>query len=134
MPRIWSTPAMFVVTAWNASMSCFASAEFLYAGMAKPPWSSTATPRCLFVVRQDYSDQREVRRALTAAELTEMKVLGFVFYGEKVNQGSYYSKRYYNKYYNSYYHSSDHRKQEDAQNHELHHEHHKGADNNEHKA
>ena len=89
---------------------------------------------CLFVVRQDYSDQREVRRALTAAELTEMKVLGFVFYGEKVTQGSYYSKRYYNKYYNSYYHSSDHRKHEDAQNHELHHEHHKGADNNEHKA
>ena len=84
---------------------------------------------CLFVVRQDYSDQREVRKALKAAELTDMKVLGFVFYGEKINQGSYYSRRYYNKYYNSYYHSSDHRKHEDAQEHEHHHVNHKGAEN-----
>lgn len=58
----------------------------------------------LFVVRQDFSDHREIRRALVSAEMTGLEVLGFVFYGEKIHQGRYYSKRsqrgyqYYNKY------------------------------------
>ncbi|MBQ6595014.1 MAG: polysaccharide biosynthesis tyrosine autokinase [Clostridia bacterium] len=57
---------------------------------------------CLFVVRQNYSDHREVRRALIAAEMTGMNVLGFAFYGEKLHQGSYYSRRYYRNYYHKY--------------------------------
>ncbi len=58
----------------------------------------------LFVVRQNFSDHREIRRALVAAEMTGLEVLGFVFYGENIHQGRYYSKRsqrgyqYYNKY------------------------------------
>ena len=58
----------------------------------------------LFVVRQDFSDHREIRRALVSCEMTGLEVLGFVFYGEKLHQGKYYSKRsqrgyeYYNKY------------------------------------
>ena len=58
----------------------------------------------LFVVRQDFSDHREIRRALVSAEMTGLEVLGFVFYGENIHQGRYYSKRsqrgyqYYNKY------------------------------------
>lgn len=58
----------------------------------------------LFVVRQNFSDHREIRRALVSAEMTGMEVLGFVFYGENIHQGRYYSKRaqrgyqYYNKY------------------------------------
>ncbi len=58
----------------------------------------------LFVVRQDFSDHREIRRALISAEMTGLEVLGFVFYGEKIHQGKYYSRRsqrgyqYYNKY------------------------------------
>ncbi len=58
----------------------------------------------LFVVRQEFSDHREIRRALVSCEMTGMEVLGFVFYGEKLHQGKYYSKRsqrgyeYYNKY------------------------------------
>ena len=58
----------------------------------------------LFVVRQNYSDHREIRRALVSAEMTGLEVLGFVFYGENIHQGRYYSKRsqrgyeYYNKY------------------------------------
>ena len=58
----------------------------------------------MFVVRQDFSDHREIRRALVSCEMTGMEVLGFVFYGEKLHQGKYYSKRsqrgyeYYNKY------------------------------------
>ena len=58
----------------------------------------------LFVIRQNFSDHREIRRALISAEMTGLEVLGFVFYGENIHQGRYYSKRsqrgyqYYNKY------------------------------------
>ncbi len=56
---------------------------------------------CLLIVRQGYSDHRAIKKALVAAELTGMNVLGFVFYGENINQGSYYNKKYYKKnYYN----------------------------------
>lgn len=57
---------------------------------------------CLFVARQDYSDHRDVRKALSAAEMTGMDVLGFVFYGERLHEGSYYSRKYYKGYYNKY--------------------------------
>ena len=65
---------------------------------------SSEAAGALFVVRQDFSDHREIRRALISAEMTGLEVLGFVFYGEKLHQGKYYSKRsqrgyeYYNKY------------------------------------
>ena len=64
----------------------------------------------LFVVRQGFSDHREVRKALTAAEMTGMDLLGFVFYGERLKTGGYYSR----KYYKSYYHKYDHREHASA--------------------
>ena len=68
--------------------------------VADPLMISSHVAGCLMVVRQGYSDHREIRKALASAELTGMDVLGFVFYGEKISQGSYYSKKYYNtKYY-----------------------------------
>ena len=55
---------------------------------------------CLFVVRQDYSDHREIRKALISAEMMGMNVMGFVFYGEQLSQrGNYYSRKYYKDYY-----------------------------------
>ena len=54
---------------------------------------------CLLIVRQGYSDHRAIKKALIAAEMTGMNVLGFAFYGESINQGSYYSKKYYKKNY-----------------------------------
>ncbi len=57
---------------------------------------------CLFVTRQHFSDHRDIRKALVAAEMTGMNVLGFVFYGEKLHQDSYYSKKYYKSYYHKY--------------------------------
>lgn len=54
---------------------------------------------CLLIVRQGYSDHRAIKKALMAAEMTGMNVLGFAFYGENTNQGSYYSKKYYKKNY-----------------------------------
>lgn len=57
---------------------------------------------CLFIVRQDFSDHRDIRKALAAAEMTGMSVLGFVFYGERIRQGGYYSRRYYKSYYHNY--------------------------------
>ena len=59
----------------------------------------------LFVVRQHYSDHREIRKALIAAEMTGMEMLGFVFYGEKLKQGSYYRRKSYRGYkdYDRYY-------------------------------
>ena len=63
---------------------------------------SSSVAGCIFVTRQDFSDHRDIRRALIAAEMTGMNVLGFVFYGEHVSHGSYYSRRYYKSYYNQY--------------------------------
>ena len=61
----------------------------------------------LFVVRQGYSDHRDIHRALNQAEMTGLNLLGFVFYGENLRQGGYYSRRYYygkyGKYYGNYY-------------------------------
>lgn len=70
---------------------------------------------CLFVVRQDFSDHRDIGKALTAAEMTGMSVLGFVFYGENIHQGGYYSRRYYK----SYYHNYDYRKRTEEVNEPL---------------
>lgn len=57
---------------------------------------------CVLVIRQNYSDHREIRKALISAEMAGMNVLGFVFYGEKLKQGQYYGKKYYKKYYSRY--------------------------------
>ena len=72
----------------------------------------------LFVVRQHFSDHKEIRKALTAAELTGLELLGFVFYGEKIHQGSYYSRRYYHYKGYYYYHKYDTkaRKAKEAEN------------------
>ncbi len=59
----------------------------------------------IMVVRQHFTDHREVRTALVAAEMTGLNLLGFVFYGEKLHQGSYYSRKYYRGY--RYYHKYD---------------------------
>ena len=63
---------------------------------------SASVAGCLFITRQDFTDHRDIRKALISAEMTGMNVLGFVFYGEKINQGGYYSRRYYKSYYNKY--------------------------------
>ena len=70
--------------------------------VADPLVVSAHVAGCLFVVRQNYSDHRDIRSALVAAEMTGMEVLGFVFYGENVNQGGYYNRRYYKSYYHKY--------------------------------
>lgn len=70
--------------------------------VADPLVLSEHVAGCLFVTRQNFSDHRDIKKALVAAEMTGMDVLGFVFYGEKINQGSYYSRRYYKKYYSKY--------------------------------
>ena len=56
----------------------------------------------LFVVRQGFTDHREIRKALVSAEMTGMNILGFVFYGEKLKQGSYYRRKQYQNYYHRY--------------------------------
>ena len=70
--------------------------------VADPLVPSTYVAGCLFVTRQDFTDHRDIRKALISAEMTGMNVLGFIFYGEKISEGSYYSRRYYRKYYNKY--------------------------------
>ena len=63
---------------------------------------SSEVAGCLFVVRQNYSDQRDLRKALIAAEMTGMNVMGFVFYGEKINEEGYRRKKTYQSYYKKY--------------------------------
>ena len=70
--------------------------------VADPLVPSNYVAGCLFVTRQDFTDHRDIRKALISAEMTGMNVLGFIFYGEKISEGSYYSRRYYRKYYNKY--------------------------------
>ena len=86
----------------------------------------------IFVVRQGFSDHREVRTALNAAEMTGLNLLGFVFYGEKLRQGSYYSRRYYYYHGYQYYHKYDTRNkyrnssngsEESGEGHHSHHSH-----------
>ncbi|MCR4886699.1 MAG: polysaccharide biosynthesis tyrosine autokinase [Clostridiales bacterium] len=62
----------------------------------------------LFVVRQRYTDHRDVRKALRQAELGGLELLGFVFYGEKLDLGG------SRKYYDQYYHKYDTRRKKDA--------------------
>lgn len=70
--------------------------------VADPLVLSADVAGCIFVARQDFSDHRDIRKALLSAEMTGMNVLGFVFYGEDITQGGYYSRRYYRSYYNKY--------------------------------
>ena len=63
---------------------------------------STHVAGCLFVTRQNYTDHRDIRKALIASEMTGMNVMGFVFYGEKINQDHYYRKKTYKNYYSKY--------------------------------
>ena len=57
---------------------------------------------CLFVTRQNYTDHRDIRKALISSEMTGMNVMGFVFYGEKINQDHYYREKTYKTYYSKY--------------------------------
>lgn len=59
---------------------------------------SSLAAGALFVVRQHYSDHHEIRKALISAEMTGLELLGFVFYGEKLKQGSYYRRKSYHGY------------------------------------
>ena len=61
----------------------------------------------LFVVRQGFSDHREIRKALISAEMGGLEILGFVFYGENLRQGNYYNRKYYRGYYHKYDHRYD---------------------------
>lgn len=80
--------------------------------VADPLAVSSIVAGCLFVVRQNYTDHRDLRKALIAAEMTGMNVLGFIFFGEDLTAGSrygYYGKKYYQKYYRNYYEQYDNR-------------------------
>lgn len=63
---------------------------------------SSDTAGCIMVIRQNYTDHREIRKALISAEMAGMNILGFVFYGKKLKQGQNYGKKYYKKYYSRY--------------------------------
>ena len=54
----------------------------------------------IFVVRQRYSDHREIRKSLIQAEMSGLNLLGFAFYGEKTETDS--NSRYYKNYYSKY--------------------------------
>ncbi len=68
---------------------------------------SSKVAGCLFVVRQNYSDHRELRKALISAEMTGLNVLGFVYYSESEPLKRYYRQKYYDKYYKEYTHKSE---------------------------
>lgn len=57
----------------------------------------------LYVTRQDYSEHREIRKALTAADLSKIDIFGFALYGENISGYGRNQTRYYKKYYKNYY-------------------------------
>lgn len=87
-----------------------AQEEFDLVFMDAPPVNIVSDPLvlapiitgCVFITRQNYSDHREIRKALISAEMAGMNVLGLVFYGENLHQGSYYGRKYYKKYGKNY--------------------------------
>ena len=54
------------------------------------------------MTRQEFSDVQDIQKALSAAKMTGMDVLGFVFYGERLNEDSLYSRKNYSEYYHKY--------------------------------
>lgn len=71
--------------------------------VADPLAVSAHVAGCIFIVRQHFTTHQDLRKALSAAEMTDMNVLGFVFYGEHMHESGYYSRKYYRKYYKNYY-------------------------------
>lgn len=70
--------------------------------VADPLVLSAYVSGCVFVVRQNFSNHPDIRRALVAAEMTGMNILGFVYYCDHMKEGSRYSRRYYKNYYKKY--------------------------------
>ena len=104
--RIPPNPAELLGTTQMQNILKEMSQEYDLVLLDMPPVNVVTDPLVLspyvagsiFVVRQDYSDHRDIRKALTAAELTGMNVMGFVLYGEKLEQSGYYKKKYYHRY------------------------------------
>ncbi len=71
--------------------------------VADPLAVSAHVAGCILIVRQHFTTHQDLRKALNAAEMTDMNVLGFVFYGEHMHESGYYSRKYYRKYYKNYY-------------------------------
>lgn len=78
--------------------------------MDMPPINAVSDPLILakenvglvYVTRQNYSDHKEIQRALRAAEFSGIDVLGMILYGEKVNDSGTYRSHKYTRYYNNY--------------------------------
>ena len=64
----------------------------------------------LFTVRMNYSDHREIKKALTAAELSGMHIVGAAMTCVNRTSQGYYSYRYYKRYYGYYDKSRSHKK------------------------
>ena len=71
--------------------------------VADPLAVSAHVAGCIFVVRQNFTTHPDIRKALAAVQMTNMNVLGFVFYGEHLHDTSYYSRKYYKNYYKNSY-------------------------------
>ena len=54
----------------------------------------------IFMVRQRYSDHREIRKALLQAEMSKLNLLGFVYFGQNAEHTG--NSRYYKNYYSKY--------------------------------
>ena len=103
-------PAELLGTAAMKKLISEVDAEYDLVFLDAPPINIVSDPLvlspfitgCLFVTRQNFSDHREIKKALIAAEMAGMNVLGMVFDGEKVHTGSYYGRKYYKKYGENY--------------------------------
>ena len=70
----------------------------------------------LFVTRVNYSDHREIRKALSAAELSGMHVVGTAMTCANRTSQGYYNYRYYKRYYGYYDKTKSHHKKNEKQN------------------
>ena len=108
--RIPPNPAELLGSERMSALLVEAQRKYDYVFIDVPPNNIVADPLvlsrqvtgCLFVVRQNYSDLREIRKALVAADLADMNVLGLVFTGEHLGEGRYYGRKYYRQYGSNY--------------------------------
>jgi len=106
-------PAELLASESMSSLLCWleTSSGYDLIIMDMPPINAVSDPLILakenvglvYVVRQNYSDHREIVKALRAVEFSEIDVMGMVLYGENVHPSGSYRSGKYTRYYHNYH-------------------------------
>lgn len=57
----------------------------------------------VLIVRENFSERKELKKAFATIARTGMPLLGFIFSGQEISRHRYYYRHYYKRYYGNYY-------------------------------